>query len=376
MLTKDLALAESVQPARTASRAAHTYPTRNSNMDSTLAAAKAYLGHSAQRGRPLGRTEAPLQREPEFASYTPKTINFQLLLSNAGQYRARLPLRIRLGFQDGSDKIVETVKSFYGLYEGEGVSFEDGNGRTVVAQYDSLPNNATIFVRVVPERQEATDLGMRIPLAVSPRKPRLDEPFQMLPLQPYTRPNSRVARKRTCSPPSGRSRRDGSARVHARLKTQMSSELDVDMANGLSDSDAGSVSVSSSRRAKSDQLASADISVDNIVEGGRRKRAKFESSVSIIRLDHASCKYSSLTSHLFATGTSPLCPTTDTNVCFHFFGISTAEVGATGFCIPPTGPVQLWEHTLAIPAELWLWRWRICQRQQRPLPPTWPNLRP
>ncbi|KKY17098.1 putative zn 2cys6 transcription factor [Diplodia seriata] len=42
-----------------------------------------------------------------------------------------------------------------------------------------------------------------------------------------------------------------------------------------SDSEAGEGSVTSSRR---DNVASAEISLDNIVEGGRRKRAKFDSS--------------------------------------------------------------------------------------------------
>ncbi|KAI9810573.1 MAG: hypothetical protein M1832_001234 [Thelocarpon impressellum] len=53
---------------------------------------------------------------------------------------------------------------------------------------------------------------------------------------------------------------------------------DGDAANGYSDSDGGHGSVTGSRKARSEQLASADISLDNIVEGGRRKRAKFESS--------------------------------------------------------------------------------------------------
>ncbi|TKA70869.1 hypothetical protein B0A49_05630 [Cryomyces minteri] len=49
-------------------------------------------------------------------------------------------------------------------------------------------------------------------------------------------------------------------------------------ADDYSSSDGGNGSVSSSRKARNEQLASADISLDNIVEGGRRKRAKFESS--------------------------------------------------------------------------------------------------
>ena len=53
-----------------------------------------------------------------------------------------------------------------------------------------------------------------------------------------------------------------------------------DAANGYSSSDGGAGSISGSRKARSEQFASAEISLDNVVEGGRRKRAKFESSVS------------------------------------------------------------------------------------------------
>ena len=53
-----------------------------------------------------------------------------------------------------------------------------------------------------------------------------------------------------------------------------------DAGNGYSSSDNGAGSISGSRKARSEQFASAEISLDNVVEGGRRKRAKFESSVS------------------------------------------------------------------------------------------------
>ena len=59
--------------------------------------------------------------------------------------------------------------------------------------------------------------------------------------------------------------------------------MDVDDPHAASDSDGGPASsVTGSRKAE--PLASADISLDNIVEGGRRKRAKFESSVSRLLL--------------------------------------------------------------------------------------------
>ncbi len=57
-------------------------------------------------------------------------------------------------------------------------------------------------------------------------------------------------------------------------------DLNNDAMKGYSSSDGEGGSVTSSRKARSEQLASADISLDNILEGNRRKRAKFESSVS------------------------------------------------------------------------------------------------
>lgn len=57
-------------------------------------------------------------------------------------------------------------------------------------------------------------------------------------------------------------------------------DLNSDAMKGYSSSDGEGGSVTSSRKAKSEQLASADISLNNILEGNRRKRAKFESSVS------------------------------------------------------------------------------------------------
>lgn len=49
--------------------------------------------------------------------------------------------------------------------------------------------------------------------------------------------------------------------------------------NGYSSGDGAPGSVSS--RTKSEHLGNTEISLDNIVEGGRRKRAKFESSVRL-----------------------------------------------------------------------------------------------
>jgi hypothetical protein len=99
-----------------------------------------------------------------------------------------------------------------------------------------------------------------------------------------SRAGSRHARQ-SHSPQPGRGRRSASVSKRHRPSVKSrgnSSHGSFAGANGdgYSDSEDENGSVSSSRRSRKEPLASADISVDNIVEGGRRKRAKFDSSVS------------------------------------------------------------------------------------------------
>ena len=84
-------------------------------------------------------------------------------------------------------------------------------------------------------------------------------------------------------------------------------DLNSDTIKGYSSSEGEEGSVTSSRKAKSEQLASADISLNNILEGNRRKRAKFESSVSIAA-NWLHCPYS-LTNVLRHPGAAFICPT-------------------------------------------------------------------
>lgn len=60
-------------------------------------------------------------------------------------------------------------------------------------------------------------------------------------------------------------------------------QLNSDAPRGYSSSDGEGGSVTSSRKARSEQVVNADISLDNVLEGNRRKKAKFESSVSLVR---------------------------------------------------------------------------------------------
>ncbi|KAE8146348.1 hypothetical protein BDV25DRAFT_52341 [Aspergillus avenaceus] len=224
----------------------------------------------------------------------PKNVAFELLLDENSKVRARIPMRVQIYPHDTTDSIVTTVKNFYGIYDGaaSGVSFEDENGITLIARYENLRNNMTVYVRVIPVQAYTEGYGERYYMPVETRKrPSLGEPFQMamqsaqIPEhgQPPSRPGSRLARKRSVSP-SARSRR--SASQHKQLpragnKSRGSSthgSFHDDGASGYSDSEGGYGSVSGAKKPRSEQLGSSDISMDNILQDGRRKRPKFESS--------------------------------------------------------------------------------------------------
>ncbi|RDL32000.1 uncharacterized protein BP5553_09402 [Venustampulla echinocandica] len=244
-----------------------------------------------------------------FGSPTPKSVAFELLFPESPQYRARLPMRVQIFPHDTTDSIVTTVKNFYGLYAGpggaKGVSFEDEQGNTLIARYENLRNNMIVYVRVTDE--PAPPPGGFGPSSYHSGSPVMQQAYyptdghQMPPPhpaqalnygQPPSRPTSRTSRKRSTSPNQGRGRRSASAstnppptkksRSRSSFKSRGSSthgsfaDIHSDGVNGYSSGDGAPGSVSS--RTKSEHIGNTEISLDNIVEGGRRKRAKFESS--------------------------------------------------------------------------------------------------
>ncbi|KAE8380119.1 hypothetical protein BDV26DRAFT_148423 [Aspergillus bertholletiae] len=255
-----------------------------------------YERHPAPGESPMWTDHAP-QESPR-KNPIPKNVAFELLLDENSKVRARIPMRVQIYPHDTTDSIVTTVKNFYGIYDGaaSGVSFEDEHGTTLIARYENLRNNMTVYVRVIPVQAYTEGYGDRYfgNMPVEARKrPSLGEPFQMAPAmqsaqipehgQPPSRPGSRLARKRSISP-SGRSRR--SASQHKQLsragnKSRGSSthgSFHDDGASLYSDSEGGYGSVSGGKKSRSEQLGSSDISMDNILQDGRRKRPKFESS--------------------------------------------------------------------------------------------------
>ncbi|KAI0884261.1 uncharacterized protein GGS22DRAFT_21243 [Annulohypoxylon maeteangense] len=212
---------------------------------------------------------------------TPKHVQFELLFPESPQYRARLPLRVQIYPHDDTESIISTVKNFYGLYHGgKGVSFEDDRGNTLIARYENFSNNMIVYVRVIEESPPpAGAFG--------------SNGFQPAPIEyggqqlghHISRPTSRTSRKRSPSPNAARGRRSASASTNptagkkgrSRSTKNRGANYDnrSDSINGYDSGDGAPASVSSKAK---EQIGNTDISVENIVEGGRRKRAKFESS--------------------------------------------------------------------------------------------------
>ncbi|ESZ94285.1 hypothetical protein SBOR_5353 [Sclerotinia borealis F-4128] len=263
--------------------------------------APSYAGGQFSMNTPHSNAMSP------FGNPTPKSVAFELVFTQSPQQRARLPMRVQIFPHDTTDSIITTVKNFYGLYAGpggaKGVSFEDEQGNTLIARYENFRNNMVVYVRVILEESS----GAYGPSPCSPGSPRLKQAYypgdaQHLPPHPaqalsygqaIARPTSRTSQKRSTSPGQGRGRRSASASLNPSLPTKKSrsrsgfksrgssthgsfQELHSDGLNGYSSGDGGAGSVTS--KARSEHIGNTEISLDNIVEGGRRKRAKFESS--------------------------------------------------------------------------------------------------
>ncbi|KAL2212216.1 hypothetical protein CC79DRAFT_1318222 [Sarocladium strictum] len=246
----------------------------------------------------VGLTEGPTSAgsiSPQQPS-APKNVAFELLFLDSPQYRARLPMRVRIFPHDTTDSIVTTVKNFYGLYSGptgsKGVSFEDDQGNTLIARYENFRDDMTVYIRVIeespaPPASYSTHTFHPVPVEgqpcyeVDPYGPRPG--LQQSP--DITRPDSRLSRRRSPSPNAldGRSHSASGSGKHGHSTSARTgpslhaghADAYSDSLNGYSSGDGAPGSSSSRSR---DHLGNTDISVENIVEGGRRKRAKFESS--------------------------------------------------------------------------------------------------
>ncbi|KAG5995237.1 hypothetical protein E4U43_003073 [Claviceps pusilla] len=242
---------------------------------------------------------------------TPKNVAFELLFLESPQYRARLPMRVQIYPHDTTDSIVTTVKNFYGLYSGptgsKGVSFEDEHGNTLIARYENFRNNMVVYVRVIEEPPVTSGaIGQQSTFHRAPVNNTAESYYeqdgcptqhqhqhqhqhqqQRCAQEEMSRPSSRGSRRRSPSPANGHGRRTDavctgekhgrsqSTRDHRRSTNHAHADACGDSLNGYSSGDGAASSASAKAK---EQLGTTDISVENIVEGGRRKRAKFESS--------------------------------------------------------------------------------------------------
>lgn len=235
------------------------------------------------------------ERSDRSAVPGPKSICFELLLDERSKTRARIPLRVLVNVHDTTESIITTVKSFYGIYDGNGVSFEDSAGNTLIASYDNFTHNTIVYVRSVaghaqpaPAPAHAHFGNVNAAGPESPRRPSLAEPFSVLPphmrdlsQSPTRRSSSRNMNKRSLSPSRDRGRRSNSQQQRgSHADSRCSSANRSHAENDFSDSDAGHSSISGSKKARSEQFASSEISAANVLPDGRRGHPIFDSSVS------------------------------------------------------------------------------------------------
>ncbi|KAK4223867.1 putative transcriptional regulatory protein C56F2.05c [Podospora fimiseda] len=248
---------------------------------------------------------APVQPGLQSGSISPRTatakqVAFLLLIDQGIQYTARLPLRVDIYPHDTTESIVSTVRNFYGIYnsasKNRGISFEDTDGHILIAQYENFYDGMDVYVRLrdeLPPLPSSLGLQSYIPAAHPPRGYYNSEGYNRQPPPPpyehqsHVQPNSGALQIRSPSPGSNRGRRNismgngnaankkGRSRS-SKNRSQAAGDNVNESFNGYSSGDGAPGSQASGR--SREHLGNTNISLDNIVEGGRRKRPKFESS--------------------------------------------------------------------------------------------------
>lgn len=281
--------ASDISPRAHASSVAVTYPSHHHHPPTP---SEAHILASMSRDTGIMEFTQPQYRQQQPPA--PRSVKFELV-EDSHQYRARIPMRVQIYPHDTTESIISTVKNFYGLYPTPtscpGVSFEDDQGNTIIGRYENFRHNSVVYVRVRdgpptpgPHATIAGQSGAQSYYTQDGYS--VHGPQQQA--QHMSRPGSRSSRRRSVSPGSVNGRRSASASTSSKNARPRSSknrgpgsqthgDTQNENLNGYSSGD--NAPGSSSGKPK-EQIGSTEISLDNIVEGGRRKRAKFESSVS------------------------------------------------------------------------------------------------
>lgn len=188
------------------------------------------------------------------------------------------PKTLHIYPHDTTDSITTTVKNMFGikLQDEYGLSFQDPEGRYMILRHENFSDDMTVDIRVEENPASYPQYNLQHPQAMF-----------------YTGPGLRgsFSDGRSVSPSAARGRRSASAGGRPRgMKRQAShrgeeEHYDERCPQGyylqqppqqfLPEGDEESES-----RSRIEPVASADISLDNIVEGSRRKRPKFSSDVN------------------------------------------------------------------------------------------------
>lgn len=205
---------------------------------------------------------------PTLSNADPKEVTFVHI--NEDGLRGRIPFRVNITPSDSVDDIISTVKNFFGIYNGGSIGFEDSKGKMFIPRYENFTIGGTAFVRGTSF--PAGDPDRFTPAGSATQSP-VKNPFPMLP--PASNQPLRPAFGAMSPPPTFRR---GTSASGTRSKGTTPTPF---QGGPIKTEDSGDDSDAASGKSSRRGVLSADVSLDNIVEGSRRKRAKFDSSVSV-----------------------------------------------------------------------------------------------
>jgi hypothetical protein len=240
------------------------------------------FSHPAVASALFDNTQSHQSIYPDYpASPKRKRVVFKLIVPDSDDSQARLPMVVMVSAHDTTDSIISTVRTFFGIYDGpntvHGFSFEDQDGNTIISRYENFYDNMSVYVRVRPVSPEHSGRPIG---SEEEAQAFIRNGGEIVGSDGTLMTSADISEvfSGASSPTTGRGRRSMSPRrtylPGSRSQSRKRSSVNDDLMSGYTSSD------SSSRRSKPELLASADISLDNIVEGNRRNRAKFDSSVS------------------------------------------------------------------------------------------------
>jgi hypothetical protein len=226
--------------------------------------------------RPMAYLPSPQPQPAQPA----KIVTFELVLPGGAQARARLHMRVHIWPHDDTESIVSTVKNFFGIYPtanmSVGVSFESQEGNTLIARYENFSDGMVVLVRAVEEPPVELHPAYRSQAAQVNGIVARPSDHSARDAAPTNQAQSASPMRRSPTPVNGH---NVFASGFFYKQRQQSTKNDGDYCDSVKSYSSGdsSSSSSASNRPK-DPIPNTEISVENIVEGGRRKRAKFESS--------------------------------------------------------------------------------------------------